>query len=112
MSDQTTRREHDMRARLTKLLAGLTAVTALAFGGAALAGAASTPVPPAPPAATDTTQQGDQTAPDTGIPAAESSSESATAESSSEAASPNDGPGGHADDPANASVDNQFDGVQ
>jgi hypothetical protein len=35
-----------MRARLTKLLAGLTAVAALAVGGATLAGAASTPSPP------------------------------------------------------------------
>jgi hypothetical protein len=112
MSDQTTRREYDMRARLTKLFAGLTAVTALAFGGAALAGAASTPTPPAPPAAADTTQQGDQTAPDTGAPSSESSTEPVESASSSEAASPSDGPGGHADDPANATVDNQFEGVQ
>jgi hypothetical protein len=112
MSDQTTRREYDMRARLTKLFAGLTAVTALAFGGAALAGAASTPTPPAPPAAADTTQSGDQTAPDTGAPSSESSTEPVESASSSEAASPSDGPGGHADDPANATVDNQFEGVQ
>jgi hypothetical protein len=118
MSDQTTRKENDMRARLTKLIAGLTAVAALAFGGAALAGAASTPSPPALPAASapaDTAQQGDQTAPDKAGASenapeastekadapepAESSSESAT-ESASEVPG-NDGPGGHADEPGN-----------
>jgi hypothetical protein len=90
-----------MRARLTKLVAAISAVTAFAIGGAALAGAASSPTPaPAPPAVQvqSDVQQGDQTAPDTGA-----SSESATA---------NDGPGGHADDPANPNVDNQFQGEQ
>jgi hypothetical protein len=129
MSHQTTRKENDMRARLTKLLAGLTAVAALAFGGAALAGAASTPNPPAPPAAAApaaTSQQGDQTAPDTGATEntteaasgeqadanepAESGSESAT-ESASEVAG-NDGPGGHADEPGNANADHQFQGQE
>jgi cytoskeletal protein RodZ len=129
MSDQTTRKENDMRARLTKLLAGLTAVAALAFGGAALAGAASTPSPPAPPAASapvGTAQQGDQTAPDKAgasenaseasteeadaTEPAESSVESAT-ESASEVAG-NDGPGGHADEPGNANVDHQFQGQE
>ena len=130
MSDQTTRKENDMRARLTKLLAGVTAVAALAFGGAALAGAANNPSPPAPPAAsapTDTAQQGDQTAPDKAGATenapeaassekadapepAESTSESAT-ESTSEVAG-NDGPGGHADEPGNANVDHQFQGQE
>jgi len=123
-----------MRARLTKLLAGLTAVAALAFGGAALAGAASNPSPPTPPAASApaaTVQQGDQTAPDTtgaaenapeapssekaGSPEpAESSSESATesaTESASEVAA-NDGPGGHADEPGNPNADHQFQGQE
>ena len=89
-----------MRARLTKLLAGLTAVAALAFGGAALAGAASNPSTPAlPPASApaDTTEQGDQTAPDTG--------------SASEVPG-NDGPGGHADEPGNANADHQFQGEE
>jgi cytoskeletal protein RodZ len=130
MSDQTTRKENDMRARLTKLLAGLTAVAALAFGGAALAGAASNPSPPAPPPASapaDTAQQGDQTAPDKegatenaaeapssdkaeATEPTESSSESAT-ESASEVAG-NDGPGGHADEPGNANADHQFQGQE
>jgi hypothetical protein len=115
-----------MRARLTKLVAGLTAAGALAFGGAALAGAASNPSPPAPPVAsapadTDTIQQGDQTAPDTGTAASESSSESVSSESASESTSSesapestvaSDGPGGHADEPGNASADYQFQGEQ
>ncbi len=101
-----------MRARLTKLLAGLTAVSALAFGGAALAGAASTPGPPAPPPASapaDTAQQGDQTAPDKAgatenAPEAASSEKAdapepaeSTSESATESASEvpgNDGPRG------------------
>lgn len=113
-----------MRARLTKLFAGLTAVAALAFGGAALAGAAnnsSPPVPPAVSAPADTTQQGDQTAPDTGSAAAESTSESASTESSSDSASSesasesapaSDGPGGHADEPGYPNADYQFQGEQ
>ena len=130
MSDQTTRKENDMRRRLTKLLAGLTAVAALAFGGSALAGAASNPSPPAPPPASapaDTAQQGDQTAPDkagaTENAAETSSSEKADApepaESSSESATEsasevpgNDGPGGHADEPGNANADHQFQGQE
>jgi hypothetical protein len=81
-----------MRARLTKLFAGLTAVGALAFGGAALAGAANPPSQPVPPVA--------------------SAPADTSAESASELAGPSDGPGGHADDPANASIDNQFQGEQ
>ena len=99
-----------MRARITKLLAGLAAVAALAIGGTALAGAASTPASTTPPALSspaDTTQQGDQAAPDTGAAASESSSESA-----SEPVTANDGPGGHADEPSTSSVDNQFQGEQ
>ena len=96
-----------MRARLTKLVAGVSAVAAFAVGGAALAGAASTPTPaPAPPAVQvqSDVQQGDQTAPDLG-PSSESSSES-------ESAAANDGPGGHADEPGNPNADNQFQGEQ
>jgi cytoskeletal protein RodZ len=117
MSRQLVRKENDMRARLTKLMAGLTVVAALAFGGATLAGAA-TNSPPAPPPAADTIQSGDQTAPDVGGAAAESSSESpsapesASSESASESATASDGPGGHADEPGNATADYQFEGVQ
>jgi hypothetical protein len=107
-----------MRARLTKLMAGLTVISAMAFGGAAIAGAATKAPPVNPPAAVDV-QQGDQTAPDPAGTPAESSSESAstaetaTSESaSSESAAPSDGPGGHADDPANATVDYQFQGAE
>src|SRR5690348_18424917 len=122
MSDQTTRKENDMRSRLTKLLAGLTAVAALAFGGATLAGAASTPSPPVPPAASApaaAAQQGDQTAPDTAgaaenapeIPSSEDAEATEPAESASEVAG-NDAPGGHADEPGNANADHQFQGQE
>jgi hypothetical protein len=100
-----------MRARVTKLVAALSAVAAFAVGGAALAGASSTPTPapaaPAVPAQSDV-QQGDQTAPDIGT-SSESSSESS---SDSESATANDGPGGHADEPGNPNADNQFQGEQ
>jgi hypothetical protein len=69
-----------MRARLTKLLAGLTVVGALAFGGATLASAAGNGSgQPADPGIA--VQQGDQTTPDVGGTSAESSSESASSES-------------------------------
>jgi hypothetical protein len=98
-----------MRTRLTKLLTGLTVVSALAFGGASLASAAGSGQPADPGIAV---QQGDQTAPDVGGTAAESSSESAASESASESAAASDGPGGHADEPGNASADYQFQGEQ
>jgi hypothetical protein len=110
-----------VRRRLTKLFAGLAAVSALAFGGATLAGAASKQTPPAPPAASapaglaDTIQQGDQRAPDpAGQESAGETPESAT-ESASESSSEvpgNDGPGGHADEPGDPNADNQFEGQQ
>jgi hypothetical protein len=116
MSIHRSERSNDMRARLTKLGAALTAVAALAFGGAALAGAASST--PSPPAAVDV-QQGDQTTPDIGAQASESSSESVSSESGSESVESasessvaSDGPGGHADEPGNASADYQFQGEQ
>jgi cytoskeletal protein RodZ len=106
-----------MRARITKLMVGLSAFGALAVGGASLATAANSNPPVTPAVASapaDTTQQGDQSAPESTGASAESASESASSEaaSTSESASPNDGPGGHADDPANAGVDNQFQGEQ
>jgi hypothetical protein len=101
-----------MRARLIKMAAGLTAVSALAFGGAALAGATGPPAsPPAPAAPAVSVQQGDQTAPDTGA-ASESTSEPASSESGSESATANDGPGGHADEPGNANANYEFQGEQ
>ena len=119
-----------MRARITKMVAALTALAALAFGGAALASAGSKASPPqsAQPAAQ--VQQGDQTTPDTSVgeqlgsaqesaaeqadPAHESAAEQADSgatESASELAG-NDGPGGHADEPGNANADNQYEGQQ
>lgn len=119
-----------MRTKITKLVAGLAVVSALAVGGASFASAGSKAPPVKAPAAAvdgDTLQQGDQTSPDTGTPAeqssesaaseqaGESTSESASSEqpgeSSSEVAA-NDGPGGHADEPANANADYQFEGQQ
>ena len=103
-----------MRAKITKMSAGLAAVGALAVGGASLATAGgnnSPVVPPAVSAPADTTQVGDQTAPDS-AQAAESGPEVAdSTESASESVSANDGPGGHAD-PANAAIDHQFEGAE
>ena len=119
-----------MRAKIMKLAAGLTVVSALAVGGASFASAGSkVPQVKAPASAVDrdTLQQGDQTSPDTGT-AAEQSSESAASEQAGEASPEsasseqsgesgsevvaNDGPGGHADEPANANADYQFEGQQ
>ncbi|MEA2273747.1 MAG: hypothetical protein QOI98_2455 [Solirubrobacteraceae bacterium] len=71
---------------------------------------------------TDTVQSGDQTTPDkpgaaesanesASEPANEPANESATQESSSEVAN-DDGPGGHADEPANPNADHQAQGVE
>ena len=110
-----------MRARITKLMAGLVAIVALAVGGVSFASAASKAPLTKPPVAAvdgDSVQQGDQTSPDSGTAAAQSSEsnsgESAgeqPGESSSELVA-NDGPGGHADEPANANADYQFEGQQ
>ncbi len=103
-----------MRSRMTKLIAGIAAVSALAFGGATLASAGTKAPAVNPPVAAvdgDSLQQGDQTSPDTGS-ASELSSESASSELSGESSSSSDGPGGHADEPGNASADYQFEGVQ
>lgn len=116
-----------MRARISKLMAGLMALAALAFGGAALASAGSKQSPAAPPTTAvqtsgvdgDQLQEGDQSAPDAAAgeqsdPAQESATEqadSASAESSSEQVA-SDGPGGHADEPGNANADHQFQGQE
>ena len=112
-----------MRGRITKLIAGLTAIAALAVGGATFASAASKapPVQLKPPVASvdgDTTQQGDQSTPDTGTAAEQSSEPSASegageqpGDSNSESIA-NDGPGGHADEPANPNADHQFEGQE
>lgn len=103
-----------MRARLTKVAAALAALTALAFGGSAIASAAQKGAPTPTPAAQQqadqlgnsgpNVQQGDQSAPDTGS-VSESASESAATGSASESQSAeSDGPGGYADSNANANT--------
>ncbi len=130
MSRTTNQRRNDMRARIVKLLAALSALAVLAFGGSTLASAGSKPTPrPAnQPAAQSTVkqpaavdgdqiQQGDQSTPDATAneqPGSESTAEqpeSATAESGSEQVA-NDGPGGHADEPGSPNADHQFEGVE
>ena len=117
-----------MRKRMTKLAAALTALTALAIGGATFASAAHKASPPASPTVTlqpsssavagggsvatdgDNVQQGDQSAPDTAsstgaetqTDAADSASESSVSETG-----PSDGPGGYADTTANADTQQQ-----
>jgi hypothetical protein len=56
----------------------------------------------------DNIQEGDQTTPDTGTAAAESSTE--TPETGTETEGASDGPGGHADPAGN--VDHQFEGTE
>ena len=102
-----------MRAKITKMSAGLAAV-----GLSLLAARASRPRrqqlagrPAVSAPAPATTQVGDQTAPDS-AQAAESGRRWRTRpESASESVSANDGPGGHAD-PANAAIDHQFEGAE
>jgi hypothetical protein len=110
-----------LRSRITKIGAALAALAALAVGGSTLASASSSSKAPAkapalkqqaPPVATtesngsaaDTDTVQDQSGPDT---TAESGAE--PAESGSETPG-NDGPGGHADEPANPNADTQQEG--
>jgi hypothetical protein len=103
-----------------KLLVIVGAVTALAFGGAALSNAAqpsSQPAPNAPAAESpsapdrDTVQSGDQSAPNSAGSSEQPGSESAAEAPGSE--TPNDdGSGGHADEPGNANADHQFEGTE
>jgi hypothetical protein len=82
-----------MRARFTKLVAGLAVLGVLAGGGASLATAAS--------------------GPSSEPIVSELSSEAPSSEAvGSESASPSDGPGGYQDDPANPNADTQFQGEQ
>ena len=120
-----------MRRRITKLIASSAALTVLAFGGATLASAGSKPSTATKAAAVphrvvrssatdgDQLQQGDQTTPDTAAgeqPGAEQASaaeqtDTSAAEATSEQTT-NDGPGGHADEPGNATADHQFQGQE
>ena len=107
-----------MRTRLTKLAAALAAIAALAVGGATLAPAGSNP--PAPPVASqtqqepapsvdgDNVQQGDQSAPDVTGHASNAAGDQPGSESEQTSESgPSDGPGGYADNSANADTQQQ-----
>jgi hypothetical protein len=104
--------------RFKKLLAS-GAVALAAFGSVAGITAASSANPsqnkPAEAVSTsdpDTTQSGDQTAPDTGAEATGEAPESAgEAPESGTESGPSDGPGGH-EDPAGQNVDHQFEGQE
>jgi hypothetical protein len=102
------------------LLVAVAALAALALGGAVFAQAQSSP-PPAPrsPSAAperttapdkDNVQSGDQSTPDARTASATPGGESPENSAESESATANDGPGGHADEPANAAADHQFQG--
>ena len=91
-------------------LVALGAITALGLGGAAIAGAQSSPSPSQASAA----QVGDQTAPDQpgateNAPETAAASETASSETPASESAPSDGPGGYAD--SNASANTQQEGV-
>lgn len=116
-----------MRTTITKATAGLAAIAVMAGGGVAFAssggpakaanatagqvqraGAAEQSAPD-----NDNIQSGDQTSPD-GASASQMSVDQGQengSESSSEVAG-NDGPGGHADEPANPNADHQYQGQE
>jgi hypothetical protein len=128
-----------MIKRLKTTLGVAAGLSALALGGSAIAGAASTTPTKVRPAAThgstrapdtDNIQSGDQTTPDstatsktarhaakvskTESSTSENSTSEAAGETSGEAAGEtapnNDGPGGHADEPGNPNADTQQQG--
>jgi membrane protein DedA with SNARE-associated domain len=127
------RKENPMVKHLKKIAAGLAALTALALGGSALAQAGGTTAKPTPQSAAtstasetpgtqqsdaadrDNVQSGDQSAPET--PDAEKGEsaqeppESANETEGSEVPG-DDGPGGHADEPANPNADHQHEGTE
>ncbi len=116
-----------MRNRLLRISAGLAALAALGLGGAAIASATQggSPSAKAPVSAKvqkstadgDTIEQengaDDATEAGTGEKpeVAGEAAEEAGAESASEVPG-NDGPGGHADEPANPNADHQFQGQE
>ncbi len=104
-----------MTRRIRKMTITVAALAALALGGAAFAQAQSAPgaaherVSKTDP---DNVQSGDQKTTDK---AHASSADPAAGENPEtdpgpESATANDGPGGHADEPGNASADHQFQG--
>lgn len=103
-----------MTRRIQKATIAVAALAALALGGAAFAQAqTSGSGAPERISATDrdTVQSGNQSAPDKARSASESTgAENPESGTGSESAPANDGPGGHADEPGNASADHQFQG--
>ena len=105
-----------MRTRIMTAVAPIAAIAALVAGGVAYASSggsaaqhakantSATAEPDQSGPDTDNIQSGDQTTPDTGSNAEQSS------ETSGESGLANDGPGGHADAPGN--VDHQFQGEE
>ena len=106
-----------MRNRLIKIVAGLAVLAALALGGSAIASATqkSTPKPPtashqAPVAADTDAIEAEDGADDASEPAETEASEAAEGPESEQPG--DDGPGGHADEPANPNADHQFEGEE
>jgi hypothetical protein len=120
-----------MTRHIKKAVIGVGAASALALGGAGFAQAQSAPEPVGGPDK-DAIQSGDQKTPDataastgkvrlaavttpeapgTEAPAASEAPGAAEAPGS-ETAAASDGPGGHADEPGNASADHQATGVE
>lgn len=120
-----------MRKRILTLGAVLAAVTGLAIGGTALAASGSSTQSKAPvaepagqelpaaqeqPGVAETSQPGDTDAIQSQNgkdDPTEAANEQPGAETESANEQPgNDGPGGHADEPGNATADHQFQGVE
>ncbi len=111
-----------MRNRLVKIVAGLAALPALSFGGAALAtaGGNGSGAPPAKAPASQQAERGGEAA-DTDDLQIENGEDDATEAGESEEPargepgtelSGDDGPGGRADEPANPNADHQFEGQE
>lgn len=105
-----------MRNRLVKILAGLVAVTALAFGGSAIASATqNAPSPKAPVTAVQPAQGADADAVEQEN-GADDAAEAADDEKSDAAEGPDsersddDGPGGHADEPESPNAEHEAQG--
>ena len=109
-----------------KILLGAGVLAAIGFGGSALAAAGAAPVAPVVQhtSSVDQVQSGDQSAPDTGSEASgtetsdaaqganDTETQDGSNESSGSEVAGNDGPGGHADEPASPNADHQASGTQ
>jgi hypothetical protein len=114
-----------MATRVKKVLAGIAALAALAFGGAAIAsaGGGQPQQSPTPATGQSAEQQGESTAPENSATdpdnvqdtSGNDQGEPAGAEGAGETGSEvpgNDGPGGHADEPSNPNADHQAQGTE